>query len=89
MPGTVIGKLSGTERQMSCVSLKSQFYSHFHWTDVRVKEGDHVEKGQPLVVLSAMKMEMVVQAPRAGTITKLEINNGMKLEGDDLIATIE
>lgn len=56
--------------------------------DIRVKEGDHVEKGQPLVVLSAMKMEMVVQAPRAGVIKKLEIENGMKLEGDDLIATM-
>lgn len=57
--------------------------------DIRVKEGDHVEKGQPLVVLSAMKMEMVVQSPRAGTIKKLEINNGMKLEGEDLLCTIE
>lgn len=57
--------------------------------DVRVKEGDHVEKGQPLVVLSAMKMEMVVQAPIAGTIKRLEISNGMKLEGEDLIVTIE
>lgn len=57
--------------------------------DVRVKEGDHVEKGQPLVVLSAMKMEMVVQAPVAGTVKKLEISNGMKLEGDDLILTFE
>lgn len=62
------------------------FYLH---SDLRVKEGDHVEKGQPLVVLSAMKMEMVVQAPRAGTIKKLEISNGMKLEGEDLIAIIE
>lgn len=57
--------------------------------DIRVKEGDHVEKGQPLIVLSAMKMEMVVQSPRAGTVKKLEISNGMKLEGDDLIVTLE
>uniref|UniRef100_A0A1L8DZ66 Pyruvate carboxylase n=1 Tax=Nyssomyia neivai TaxID=330878 RepID=A0A1L8DZ66_9DIPT len=57
--------------------------------DIRVKEGDHVEKGQPLVVLSAMKMEMVVQSPKAGTVKKLEINNGMKLEGDDLILVLD
>lgn len=57
--------------------------------DVRVKEGDKVEKGQPLVVLSAMKMEMVVQAPKAGTIKKLHIENNMKLEGDDLLVVIE
>lgn len=59
------------------------------FADIRVKVGDHVEKGQPLVVLSAMKMEMVVQAPRAGTIKTLEITNGMKLEGEDLIVIIE
>ncbi|XP_055372836.1 pyruvate carboxylase, mitochondrial-like isoform X1 [Condylostylus longicornis] len=57
--------------------------------DIRVKEGDHVEKGQPLVVLSAMKMEMIVQAPRAGVIKKLEITNGMKIEGEDLLMTYE
>lgn len=57
--------------------------------DIRVKEGDHVEKGQPLVVLSAMKMEMVVQSPKAGTVQKLEISNGMKLEGDDLILVLD
>lgn len=57
--------------------------------DIRVKEGDHVEKGQPLIVLSAMKMEMVVQAPIAGTIKKLEISEGMKLEGEDLILVME
>ncbi|XP_070507786.1 pyruvate carboxylase, mitochondrial isoform X2 [Chironomus tepperi] len=57
--------------------------------DVRVKIGDHVEKGQPLVVLSAMKMEMVVQSPRAGTVKSLNIEPGTKLEGEDLILTFE
>lgn len=57
--------------------------------DIRVKVGDTVEKGAPLVVLSAMKMEMVVQAPRGGKIKSLEINQGMKLEGEDLLLTME
>lgn len=36
-----------------------------------------------------MKMEMVVQSPRAGTIKTLSISSGMKLEGEDLILTFE
>ena len=56
---------------------------------VRVAEGDTVEKGQPLVVLSAMKMEMVVQSPLSGVIKKLSVEKGMKLEGDDLLLDIE
>ncbi|KAH8403771.1 hypothetical protein KR215_002619 [Drosophila sulfurigaster] len=57
--------------------------------DIRVNVGDKVEKGHPLVVLSAMKMEMVVQSPISGVVKKLEITKGMKLEGDDLIMVIE
>ncbi|XP_049874990.1 pyruvate carboxylase, mitochondrial isoform X4 [Pectinophora gossypiella] len=56
---------------------------------IKVKVGDKVDKGQPIAVLSAMKMEMIVQAPKAGTIQSVEITNGQKLEGDDLICTIE
>ncbi|XP_023954157.1 pyruvate carboxylase, mitochondrial isoform X4 [Bicyclus anynana] len=56
---------------------------------IKVKEGDHVDKGQPIAVLSAMKMEMIVQAPKAGTVKSVSITNGQKLEGDDLICTIE
>lgn len=61
----------------------------FFYSDIRVKEGDRVEKGQPLVVLSAMKMEMVVQATKAGIVKSVQVTNGMKLEGDDLILTLE
>ncbi|KAM8712587.1 hypothetical protein ACLKA7_012997 [Drosophila subpalustris] len=57
--------------------------------DIRVNVGDRVEKGHALVVLSAMKMEMVVQSPISGVVKKLEITKGMKLEGDDLIMIIE
>lgn len=57
--------------------------------DIRVKVGDEVTKGAPLVVLSAMKMEMVVQSPCDGVVTTLDISKDMKLEGDDLILTIE
>lgn len=57
--------------------------------DIRVKVGDKVEKGAPLVVLSAMKMEMVVQSPIAGTVKQIDIKIGMKLEGEDLLLSIE
>ncbi|XP_076240366.1 pyruvate carboxylase isoform X3 [Calliopsis andreniformis] len=57
--------------------------------DIKVKVGDKVEKGAALVVISAMKMEMVVQASKAGTIKTLDVSQGMRLEGDDLILTIE
>jgi biotin carboxyl carrier protein len=36
-----------------------------------------------------MKMEMIVQAPISGKVTKLHVKNGTKLEGDDLVLTIE
>ena len=35
---------------------------------VMVKDGDHVERGQPLVTLEAMKMEHVLIAPFDGTV---------------------
>ncbi|XP_064483747.1 pyruvate carboxylase, mitochondrial-like isoform X2 [Ornithodoros turicata] len=56
--------------------------------DVRVKEGDTVKKGDPLVVLSAMKMEMVVQAPIAGKVKSISVTKEMKLQGDDLLVEI-
>ncbi|XP_071525855.1 pyruvate carboxylase, mitochondrial isoform X1 [Panulirus ornatus] len=57
--------------------------------DVRVEVGDEVKKGSPLVVLSAMKMEMVVQSPCDGCVSSIDITKNMKLEGDDLILTVD
>lgn len=57
--------------------------------DIRVKPGEKVEKGTPLVILSAMKMETVVQSPVAGIVKTIDVNMGMKLEAEDLIITVE
>lgn len=57
--------------------------------EVKVKVGDKVDKGQPLIVLSAMKMEMVVQSPVGGKVKRIIAEKDMKIEGDDLIMDIE
>ncbi|KAM8898364.1 pyruvate carboxylase, mitochondrial isoform 1-T1 [Spinachia spinachia] len=57
--------------------------------EVKVEVGCKVEKGQPLCVLSAMKMEMVVNSPVAGTIKAIHVTADSSLEGDDLILEIE
>ncbi|XP_055878612.1 pyruvate carboxylase, mitochondrial-like isoform X2 [Biomphalaria glabrata] len=57
--------------------------------DIKVKEGEQVTKGQPLLVLSAMKMEMVVTAPVTGKVKLISVTKNMKLEGDDLLVEIE
>uniref|UniRef100_A0A673IA73 pyruvate carboxylase n=1 Tax=Sinocyclocheilus rhinocerous TaxID=307959 RepID=A0A673IA73_9TELE len=53
--------------------------------EVKVKQGQQVEKGQPLCVLSAMKMETVVNSPLSGTVAKIYVTADSTLEGDDLI----
>jgi len=57
--------------------------------NVRVKAGQKVSKGEPLAILSAMKMEMVVQAPHDGVIAEVLVTQDMKLEGDDLIVRMK
>ncbi|KAK2862807.1 hypothetical protein Q5P01_002340 [Channa striata] len=57
--------------------------------EVKVEVGSKVEKGQPLCVLSAMKMETVVNSPMAGVIKAVHVTTDASLEGDDLILEIE
>lgn len=48
-----------------------------------------LQEGEPLVVLSAMKMETVIPAPASGTISRLLVTAGDKVEGNDLLAQID
>ena len=57
--------------------------------EARVKAGDAVDAGDALVVLSAMKMETIVNAPCAGVVRAVEVAAGDSVEPGDLIVTID
>src|SRR3546814_4281878 len=53
---------------------------------VLVAPGDRVEKGRPLVVLEAMKMEHTVSAPADGTVARVPFATGDQVEeGTELV----
>ncbi len=56
---------------------------------VKVKTGDAVEAGQELLVMEAMKMELSLKSPRAGTVATLQANAGDFIESDAVLVTLE
>ncbi|KAK8050055.1 pyruvate carboxylase [Apiospora phragmitis] len=56
--------------------------------ELRVKEGSDVCKGDPIAILSAMKMEMVISAPHNGKVSGLEVKEGDSVDGSDLVCKI-
>ncbi len=52
------------------------------------KVGDMVTEGETVATLSAMKMESNIPATATGEITRILVNIGDKVEGDDLIMEI-
>jgi len=57
--------------------------------EVKVNVGDKIAKGDVVVVISAMKMEMEVKAQCSGTISEVACKKGMNLQADDLLVEIE
>ncbi|MDE1893706.1 MAG: acetyl/propionyl/methylcrotonyl-CoA carboxylase subunit alpha [Xanthomonadaceae bacterium] len=52
---------------------------------VKAKAGDTVEQGQELLVMEAMKMELALKAPRAGTIESVSASQGEFVEADAVL----
>ena len=56
---------------------------------VTAKSGDRVRAGDPLIVLESMKMEIPVEAPRAGSVKEIRVSEGQTVQEGDIVAVLE
>jgi acetyl-CoA carboxylase biotin carboxyl carrier protein len=53
------------------------------------KPGDSVAAGDPVIVLESMKMEIPVEAPRAGKVKEIKVAEGQTVQEGDTVATLD
>ncbi len=56
---------------------------------VKINKGDHVDEGQNLLILEAMKMENIIKAPQSGIIAHVHVKQGDKVEKGQLLIEFE
>ena len=56
---------------------------------VLVNEGDHIEKGQGLVIVEAMKMENEVRSPIQAEVKEVKVKTGQAVEAGELLLIVE
>ncbi len=57
-------------------------------TRIMVEPGAHVETGQPLLVLEAMKMENEIRSPRSGVVAQLKVQPGQTVMLNELLIEV-
>lgn len=57
--------------------------------DVRVKEGQVVQKGDVVLILEAMKMENTIKSMADGVVKLIKINKGQSVEKNQLLIVFE
>jgi len=55
---------------------------------VQVAVGDAVEAEQSLMILESMKMEMPVEAPEAGRVSRIAVSEGEAVEEGDVLVEL-
>lgn len=56
---------------------------------VLVQPGASVAEGETLVILESMKMEIPIEAPVAGVVSAVKVEEGGVVQEGDVIAVIE
>ncbi|MER8868139.1 acetyl/propionyl/methylcrotonyl-CoA carboxylase subunit alpha [Mesorhizobium sp. M0751] len=58
-------------------------------TKVAVKSGDIVARGDPLIVMEAMKMEQTLPAPRDGVVAEVLVSSGEQVQDGAVLLKLE
>ena len=53
-----------------------------------VKAGDHVDVGQGIVVMEAMKMQNEIRSPKSGIVERLLVTQGQTVNPGDVVAIV-
>ncbi|MGH7299047.1 MAG: biotin/lipoyl-binding carrier protein [Candidatus Rokuibacteriota bacterium] len=56
---------------------------------ITTKPGDAVAAGDPVIVLESMKMEIPVEAPRAGKVREIKVAEGQTVQDGDTVAVLD
>jgi acetyl-CoA carboxylase biotin carboxyl carrier protein len=56
---------------------------------VVAQAGSKVAAGDPILILESMKMEIPVEAPRAGVVRTIPVAEGQTVQEGDVVAVLE
>lgn len=54
-----------------------------------VTKGDSVKEGETIMIIEAMKVMNQIKAPKSGTVSAIEVENGQPVEYGDVLVVIE
>ncbi len=84
----IVYKNSGSTRDRSSeTALQSQIPGKV--VSISVSEGDSVRKGDSVIVLESMKMQVAVKSHRDGTVAAIRVKQGDSVAKNDVIAEIK
>ena len=87
----VLTKSSGANRKSSGQDQSSGLVAPMPGVvrSVNVVEGEAVKKGQTLLTVEAMKMEIRIQAPTDGVVKSLTVKAGQTVEREQILIVLE
>ena len=84
---SVSGRPNRVSAGVECRVMAVQVCAHITGTvwKIQVAVGDSVRAEQSLVILESMKMEMPVEAPAAGQVSRIAVSEGQAVEEGDVL----